>query len=97
VRGDPHAGAARRKLPKGLRIALAIGLLLVGGLFGFVPFVPGWPLGLAGLVILAEYFPAARSVLNWARRKAGLDPAPPSGEAGRGGKSNHGSTQAFRS
>jgi hypothetical protein len=63
-------------MPKPARIAVGILLLLIGGLFGFVPFVPGWPLGLAGLVILAEYFPAARATLNWARRKAGLDTPP---------------------
>lgn len=52
---------------KTLRIIAALLLLLAGALAGLIPFLPGWPLGLAGLLILAEYFPAARQVLRRVR------------------------------
>jgi hypothetical protein len=60
---------------KALRILAALLLLLGGALAGLIPFVPGWPLGLAGLLILAEYFPGIRQLLRrlrvWLWRRTG--------------------------
>jgi len=42
------------------------------GLIGLVmPIMPGWIFLIPGLVILADYFPWARRLVDWAKRKAG--------------------------
>ena len=53
-----------------LRIFLGIGLLIVGFILA-LPFVPGpgIALMLLGLVILADHFPWARRIIDWAKAK----------------------------
>lgn len=67
-----------------------VGLMIAGGLLGFVPFLPGIVLGIAGLALLAEVFPPARRLHEallekWrtrrARRRAKRDDAPMNTEA----------------
>ncbi|RMF85269.1 MAG: hypothetical protein D6744_01690, partial [Planctomycetota bacterium] len=48
-----------------LMFVVGLLLLLVGGLLGFVPFLPGFPLGIAGLVLLSL---SSRRVSEWLRR-----------------------------
>jgi len=52
-----------------LRVALGLVLVLVGILGLILPIMPGWVFLIPGLVILADYFPPIRRLLDWARRK----------------------------
>lgn len=51
-----------------LRIALGFILLTIAAFFGLVPFVPGWPLGILGLSILAAEFVWARRLMKRLRK-----------------------------
>ena len=48
------------------RIASGIGLVLVGVI---LPVMPGWIFLIPGLVILADYFPPVRRLVDWAKAK----------------------------
>ncbi len=52
-----------------LRILSGFGLVLLGILGLILPIMPGWVFLIPGLVILADYFPPIRRLLNWAKRK----------------------------
>jgi hypothetical protein len=56
-----------------LKISLGIFLVLIGFLGGLIPIFQGWMFGIPGLIILANYFPPAKRLLNWAKKKAGLN------------------------
>jgi hypothetical protein len=56
-----------------LKISLGILLVIVGLLGGLIPIFQGWMFGLPGLMILANYFPPAKRLLNWAKKKAGVN------------------------
>lgn len=53
------------------RIALGIILVFIGMIGGLIPVFQGWLFGIPGLIILADYFPLARRLLSWAKKKAG--------------------------
>ena len=55
-----------------LKISLGVILVLVGLIGGLVPIFQGWIFGIPGLIILANYFPPAKRLLNWSKNKAGL-------------------------
>ena len=52
-----------------LKIAFGILLVLIGIIGGLIPIFQGWVFGIPGIIILAEYFPPLRRVLNWAKNK----------------------------
>tara|TARA_A100001011_G_scaffold270005_1_gene279248 strand:+ start:134 stop:328 length:195 start_codon:yes stop_codon:yes gene_type:complete len=52
-----------------LKIAFGIILVLVGIVGGLIPIFQGWVFGIPGLIILAEYFPPLRKILDWAKDK----------------------------
>ena len=52
-----------------LKITLGIVLVLIGIIGGLIPIFQGWVFGIPGMIILAEYFPPVRRVLNWAKNK----------------------------
>ena len=52
-----------------LKITLGIVLVLIGIIGGLIPIFQGWVFGIPGMIILAEYFPPLRRVLNWAKNK----------------------------
>ncbi len=52
-----------------LKIAFGILLVLIGIIGGLIPIFQGWVFGIPGMIILAEYFPPARKILNWAKNK----------------------------
>ena len=60
-------------IKKTIHIALGILLLIVGLIGGLIPVFQGWIFGVPGLIILADYFPPAKRVLEWAKKKAGLN------------------------
>jgi len=56
-----------------LNILLGIILLIIGLLGGLIPIFQGWMFGIPGLIILANYSPSAKRLLNWAKKKAGIN------------------------
>ncbi len=56
-----------------LKILLGILLVIIGLLGGLIPIFQGWMFGIPGLMILANYFPPAKRILNWAKKKTGLN------------------------
>jgi len=56
-----------------LKISLGILLVIIGFLGGLIPIFQGWMFGLPGLMILANYFPPAKSLLNWAKKRVRLN------------------------
>ena len=52
-----------------LRIASGIGLVIVGIIGVILPVMPGWIFLIPGLVILADYFPPIRRLVDWAKAK----------------------------
>ena len=52
------------------RVALGIGLVIVGIVGLILPVMPGWVFLIPGLVILGDYFPPIRRLLTWAKKQA---------------------------
>ena len=52
-----------------LKIAFGVILVLIGIIGGLIPIFQGWVFGIPGMIILAEYFPPLRRILNWAKNK----------------------------
>ena len=52
-----------------LKITFGIILVLIGVIGGLIPIFQGWVFGIPGLIILAEYFPPLRKILDWAKDK----------------------------
>ena len=60
-----------------LRITLGIILVIIGMIGGLIPIFQGWIFGIPGLIILADYFPPVKRLLNWAKKKSGYKEKPP--------------------
>ena len=58
-----------RHVKSALKIAGGICLVLIGLVGLIMPIMPGWVFIIPGLVVLSEYFPPIRRLLDWARRK----------------------------
>ena len=56
-----------------LRITLGIILVIIGMIGGLIPIFQGWLFGIPGLIILADYFPPIKRLLQWAKKKAGYE------------------------
>jgi hypothetical protein len=54
-----------------LRITFGIILVIIGMIGGLIPIFQGWIFGIPGLIILADYFPPIKRLLNWAKKKSG--------------------------
>ena len=54
-----------------LRVTLGIILVIIGMIGGLIPIFQGWVFGIPGLIILADYFPPIKRLLNWAKKKSG--------------------------
>ncbi|SVA65544.1 uncharacterized protein METZ01_LOCUS118398 [marine metagenome] len=55
------------------KISLGVILVVIGLIGGLIPIFQGWIFGIAGLMILANYFPPVKRLLNWAKNKTGLN------------------------
>ena len=55
-----------------LKISLGLSLVIIGLIGGLIPIFQGWIFGIPGLILLAEYFPPAKRLLDWAKVKAGI-------------------------
>jgi uncharacterized membrane protein YbaN (DUF454 family) len=51
------------------RIIAGFALVLIGIVGLIMPIMPGWVFIIPGLVLLADYFPPIRRLLDWARQK----------------------------
>jgi len=51
-----------------LKISLGIILIFIGIIGGLIPIFQGWVFGVPGMIILADYFPQIKKVLNWAKK-----------------------------
>ena len=52
-----------------LKIVLGIILVFIGIIGGLIPIFQGWVFGVPGLIILAEYFPPLKRLVDWAKNK----------------------------
>ena len=48
---------------------LGVTLVIIGLVGGLIPVFQGWMFGIPGLIILADYFPPIKKVVNWAKSK----------------------------
>tara|TARA_X000001036_G_C20666096_1_gene800788 strand:+ start:2207 stop:2413 length:207 start_codon:yes stop_codon:yes gene_type:complete len=53
------------------KVILGVTLVIIGLIGGLIPVFQGWMFGIPGLIILADYFPPIKKVLNWAKSKYG--------------------------
>ena len=54
-----------------LRITLGFLLVIIGLIGGLIPIFQGWVFGIPGLIILADYLPPVKKILDWAKSKYG--------------------------
>jgi uncharacterized membrane protein YbaN (DUF454 family) len=52
-----------------LRIGAGFGLVILGIVGLIMPIMPGWVFLIPGLVLLADYFPPVRRLLDWAKAR----------------------------
>jgi len=52
-----------------LKFALGVLLVIVGIIGGLIPVFQGWIFGIPGLIILSEYIPPLKKLVNWAKNK----------------------------
>ncbi len=55
------------------KISLGIILVIIGLIGGLIPIFQGWVFGIPGLIILSNYFPPAKRLLDWAKKKIKRD------------------------
>ena len=48
----------------GIKITVGIILVLIGLIGGLFPIFQGWIFGIPGLIILSQYFPPIKKILN---------------------------------
>tara|TARA_Y100001970_G_C14214651_1_gene848921 strand:+ start:213 stop:398 length:186 start_codon:yes stop_codon:yes gene_type:complete len=56
-------------LKHSLKITLGILLVILGIIGGLIPVFQGWMFGIPGLIILSEYFPPLKRLVDWAKNK----------------------------
>jgi uncharacterized membrane protein YbaN (DUF454 family) len=61
-------------LRKILRPFLGFFLVILGVIGLILPIMPGWVFLIPGLIILADYFPPIRRLVDWAKAKASAHP-----------------------
>ena len=52
-----------------IKITFGIILVIIGLIGGLIPIFQGWIFGLPGLVILSQYFPFIKKILNKIKKK----------------------------
>jgi uncharacterized membrane protein YbaN (DUF454 family) len=61
-------------LRKIIRVSGGVGLVILGVLGLILPIMPGWVFLIPGLLILSEYFPGVKRLVDWAKRTARRHP-----------------------
>lgn len=72
-----------QKLKHLLRVGSGIGLVLVGIAGLILPIMPGWIFLIPGLLILADYFPPLRRLVDWLKHKYEMEKAKYESSRGR--------------
>jgi uncharacterized membrane protein YbaN (DUF454 family) len=57
-----------------IRVSTGLGLVILGITGLILPVMPGWIFLIPGLLILSEYFPGVKRLMEWAKKKARLKP-----------------------
>lgn len=57
-----------------IRISTGVSLVIIGILGLLLPIMPGWIFLIPGLLILSEYFPGVKRLVDWAKKKARQHP-----------------------
>ena len=52
-----------------IKISLGVILIIIGLIGGLIPVFQGWIFGIPGLIILSNYFPPAKRLLIWAKKR----------------------------
>jgi len=52
-----------------IKISIGIILIIIGLIGGLIPVFQGWLFGIPGLIILANYFPPAKRILIWIKKR----------------------------
>ena len=52
-----------------LKITLGFVLVFIGIIGGLIPIFQGWVFGVPGLIILAEYFPPLKKIVDWVKKR----------------------------
>lgn len=52
-----------------LKFALGVVLVIAGIIGGLIPVFQGWIFGIPGLIILSEYIPPLKKLVDWAKNK----------------------------
>ena len=52
-----------------IKISLGVILIIIGLIGGLIPIFQGWIFGIPGLIILSNYFPPAKRLLIWAKKR----------------------------
>ncbi len=55
---------------KALRLVLGLALVVLGVLGLILPIMPGWVFLIPGLIMLGDFFPPVRRLVDWAKEKA---------------------------
>ena len=55
-----------------IKISLGVILIIIGLIGGLIPIFQGWIFGIPGLIILSNYFPPAKRLLIWAKKKLSI-------------------------
>lgn len=53
-----------------VRFVTGIGLVILGIIGLILPIMPGWVFLIPGLIILGDYFPPIKRLVDWAKAKA---------------------------
>jgi uncharacterized membrane protein YbaN (DUF454 family) len=61
-------------LKKIIRVSAGVGLVVLGIIGLILPIMPGWVFLIPGLLILSEYFPGVKRLVDWAKEKARRHP-----------------------
>jgi len=51
-------------MKKIIEIIVGIFLVIIGLVGGVIPILPGWILGIPGLILLSKHFPIAKNIFN---------------------------------
>ena len=52
-----------------IKISLGVVLIIIGLIGGLIPIFQGWVFGIPGLIIIANYFPPAKRLLRWIKKR----------------------------
>lgn len=75
----------KQKLKHVLRVGTGIVMVMLGITGLILPIMPGWIFLIPGLLILADYFPPLRRLVNWLKHKYEIEKAKYDSSRGRRG------------